>query len=206
MRRFLLLFLFLIPLPTHATTPCNPNHPTVTFEAYAGDIQLLMDGYFLWDGVDCWWTPGVITTSFWMDTPLHYTTRALWQSEGVMESTAEWKGISLSEVAGGIALNSCAYDGQLAHIRPPNFDWIAVKVVDCANRLHTYYHAVPVDSALELNYALAESLGIVDHVNNGGGIGLYGMEVCLTELSLCSGNGVDYKNWFLDHVQYEVHL
>jgi len=121
-----------------------------------------------------------------------------------MESTAAWKGIDLSDVSGAIAINSCSYDGSLAHIRPPNFDWIAVKVVDCVARVHAWYHSIPVDSALELNYALAESLGITDHTNENGGIGMYNVSVCLTDLSLCQENAVQYKEWFLTHVQFEI--
>ena len=138
-----------------------------------------------------------------MDTPTYYSTRAICQADGVIEATAALKGLSLLDVAGGIAINSCDYDGQIAHVRPPNGHWTRVRVVDCVKREHAYYHSVTVWSALELSYQLALQFNVIDH-NPGGGVGMYDFEVCLSEtLDNCHGIGVPYRDWFIESIRYE---
>ena len=175
--------------------PCSTQMPTVAFEGgYSGDPADLRAGYFVRDLAGCWWTPRLLTYGFWDATPLVFSTRAIWQADGVIEATAAMKGIDLSDVAGGIAINSCAHDGETAWLTFPDAHSIETRIVDCAYREHVYYRTRSLHSALEVSYDIAEQNGILTHVPEGGGVGMFGVVVCIRDtLAECIDAPVDYN-------------
>lgn len=198
-----LLFILLL----YAATPSNAARlPIVTFRGYDGALEDLVEGYLVDDSADLWFTPGLLTwQAYRRSAPVSFTTRAIWQSAGVLEATAAYNNVNLSDVAGGIALIACTDVGRTAWIQPPGGHWLKTRVADCTQRWHSYYHVVYVQSAVELQYSLAEQLNATGY-NAQGGVGIWGMRVCMVEAhpeSACAGNAVDFTNWWLGVVDFE---
>lgn len=198
MKTFLILVLFLIISPhrTHANE-CHDQLPTVTFAGWEGDHAALRRGFYIWDEVDCWHIPPMPLVD--RNTPTYFETRAIWMSEGVIEVSATFNGLDMNGVEGFVALLNCDLVGRTIMIRPPGGQWIRVRVADCVMPEHEFYHAVYVDSGLELSWELAHRFGAFDQQNPGGGVGIYGFEVCLVDI--CSGDPVNYTEWYLDEVR-----
>lgn len=201
-----ILFLFFFPFLPHlyASESCSPTYPTVTFAGWSGSYADLERGFFVLDGAGCWWTPPSLSLVDSEDqTPRYYETRAIWMADGVIEVSAAFNGLTMDGVDGFVALLNCDLVGSDAWIRPGGGDWVRVRVADCAAPEHEYYHAVYVDSGLELSYELAQHYGAFDHINEFGGVGLYAFEVCL-EANPCVGTPINYTEWYLDEVHKEL--
>lgn len=200
--KLLLIALFLFPfaLPASADN-CSDKLPTVTFAGWHGNDAALEDGYFVYDDHHCWYVPQDIPLVEWLpETPAHYSTRAIWMADGVIEISATFNQLTMEGVEGFVALTDCSRVGSDIWVRPPQQEWARVRVADCAMPEHEYFHIVYVDSGIELSYELAQHWGVINHRNPDGGIGVYGFEVCLTALDLCNGTPVDYRQWYLDTV------
>jgi hypothetical protein len=195
----LVLLFILFASPASARTL-----PIVTFRGYDGDIADLREGYLVDDTVDLWLTPGLPSRhTYYTPSPVHFSTRALWQNRGVMQASARYNGVDLSDVAGGIALMSPTDVGRFAFVRAHGGDWTATRVGDTVNRLHLYYHVATVRSAVELSYELAEQLGVLGY-NAHGGVGAWEFEVCVSnDLSACAGAPIPYTDWFLSVLRFE---
>ena len=196
-----LLFILLITHPSSAATL-----PVVTFRGYEGELSDLVQGYLVDDTADLWYTPGLLTwQAYRRQAPHYFSTRAIWQSDGVLEATAQYNGVDLSDVAGGIALIACTDVGRTAWIQPPGGHWLKTRVADCTHRLHSYFHVVNVQSAVELQYSLAEQLNATGY-NARGGVGIWGMNVCMTDghpESACAGQAVNFTDWWLGVIDFE---
>jgi hypothetical protein len=200
--RFLILAL---TVPLAAQSACD-GHPVVTFAGWRGDTAALVDGFCVRDEAGAfYWQEGLPDANTHNSLPVHFETRAIWQSGGVIEATAAMNGVDLAGYAGAVALNPCAWVGSSVYVRPNATEaWMRVVVADCVRREHLEYHAVAVESGIELGWELAQQLGVTTHVNEWGGVGMYDFEVCagIPEMD-CAGTPVNYTAWYLDTVRYE---
>lgn len=90
------------------------------------------DGYF-WHGTEVW-VPGYITVETWFTpSPDHFTGKAVYYAQGLMEATAEWRGMSLDGFVGGVALMSPSDVGETVYIKFREWEGPFL-VVDCARR------------------------------------------------------------------------
>lgn len=188
--------LFLMP-----SSPCQ-NTPDVTFLHYTGDWNELVDGYCMGDpSGGQWWVPGLIDWRMYSNTqsPQHFTTRALWQAQGVIEETAGIRGMKLDDVFDGVSLLLPSDVGRTGWVRVPGGQWYRVRSADAAAREHLWYHVFIVHSGIELGYELAQELGAM-------GGGLWNLEVCMTEgdpNASCTGQPADFEDWFRTVLRYE---
>lgn len=194
----LIFFALSFPLPTRATE-CHDTIPTVTFAGWTGESSELRRGFFVWDEVNCWKIPSLPLVDYSQHTPPYFETRAIWQSSGVIEVSAAFNGLDMNGVDGFVALNNCDLVGSDVSVRAPGHNWLRVRVADCVMPVHEYYHAVYVGSGIELSWELAHHYGAFDQDNPGGGVGIYGFEVCVVEP--CSGTPVNYTEWYLEQVR-----
>lgn len=194
----LICLLFLFPSPAHAIT-CSSTVPTITFAGWSGDTIALRRGFYVWDESNCWYIPSLPMVDINQNTPAYFETRAIWMAAGVIEVSATLNGLDMNGVEGFVALLNCDLVGTDVWVRPnASSAWSRVRIADCVMPEHEYFHAVYVDSGLELSYELAQRFGAFEQQNPGGGVGIYGFEVCLTEIGQCAGTPVNYSDWFLD--------
>ena len=117
---------------------------------------------------------------------------------GCDRSLSQFQRTGYERVEGFVALLNCDLVGDDVWIRPDAAaGWIRVRIADCSMDEHQYYHAVYVESGLELSYELAQRFGLFEHISEGGGVGMYHFEVCRLEQG-CSGSPVNYTDWYLD--------
>ena len=189
-----------------AATPTEARDvPIVTFRGYDGELTELRDGFYLDDSVNLWWIDGLVNHhTYYTPSPTYFHTRAIWMSPGVMTASAQYNGVDLSDVAGGVALMSPSDVGKTVFVRVPGGEWLTVRVGDTVQRIHMEFHIEIVDSGIELDYELAQRTGVLTHVNQYGGVGMYGFEVCTASSPAhCTGQPVDYETWFTSMVRYE---
>lgn len=201
MRRLWIILLVLFGIfPIQAQESICNGLPIVTFDGWQGDLNALLGGFCVDDTQNLYYQPGLPTWQSHNGVPLYFTTRAIWQAQGVIERTAAFNGVNLDGYEGAVALNSCAMVGNTVWVRRNATErWIRAIDADCSANAHVYYHAVAVGSGIELSYQLAEAFGEFDTP----GIGLYGFEVCTGNPdSDCLSNPVDYSQWFLENVQF----
>lgn len=177
--------------------------PVVSFFGYDGNLDDLLDGYC----VEGYYIPALITGDFYYKEPPHdFVTRALFQTDGLLEQTAAMNNIDWSNCDGLIALMSPATLGWRMYIQMPDSDqWYCVIQADVVKREHYYFHVVWHQSALELNYDLAEHLGVVDMVNPDKSRYTYGMRVCIVSENpqdVCVGEAPNFIDWFWENVRY----
>lgn len=176
------------------------NLPIVGFDGWRGDLSPLLDGFCVDDGVDLWYQEGLPTWRSHNDVPVYFSTRAIWQSQGVIERSAAYNGVILDGFEGAVALNSCEMVGSTVWIRRNNAEaFLRTVAADCAHVAHVYYHSVYVDSGIELQYELAQRLGMFEAET----VGIYGFEVCtVLDVNQCVGQPVDYREWFLTNLRF----
>jgi hypothetical protein len=189
LRRLALLVLFLLPCPAQAQA-CEGQQVV-----YEGDLSVLRGGYCQM-GLRI---PGLVSKRTYFTTPPQFfSTRALYQAEGVMEETARSKGYDGLEDY--VALMPPMMDGAHAFIQPPNTGyWIPVRVVDAVKRQDYYLETVWMSSGIELSYSLAERLGVIGMTNENGDRYMWGLKVCIANEhpdDVCTGEPVDYTAWF----------
>lgn len=178
------------------------EYPEIGLWHYDGDESLLYDGYT----VDGHFTPGYITRATWyLPPPKHFTTRALYQVRGLIDETARIRGIDTSDVDGLVSLMSPSALGWTMYVRPVETErWWRVRNTDGVGIAHYYFHAVTLDSGIELSYELAEAMDVIEWINDDGTRYRY-VEVCITDAfpdESCPGAPVDFAEWFLDVVRY----
>jgi hypothetical protein len=205
LRKLILSLLLILPASAVAQADCN-GFPIVTFSGWSGEMAALRHGFCVQDETGAlYWQDGLPDWNSHNQMPVYFQTRAIWQSRGVIEQTAALNGVDLTPFDGAVALNSCALVGSTVYVRQNATErWIEVVVADCVKRDHLHYHTVAVESGIELQWELAEALGVTTHINEWGGVGMYGFEVCLgLPMVDCIGTPVDYTDWYLEHVMYE---
>lgn len=179
------------------------NLPSVNIFGYEGSLSDLENGYC----IDGYYIPGLITNSFfYTQPPQFFASRALYQEKGLLELSASEAGLSDDDVEGFIASCSPSTLGWKAYIRLDNeSEWIPVRQADSVKREHYYFHAYWNLSCLELNYDLAERLGIVNHVNEDGTRYKFGVQVCFSNENpeeICQGEPTDMTEWFKENVRF----
>jgi len=143
----------------------DAQSPKCPYEAYSpacddGDIY---DGEYWW-GI--WWVPSLIPESAWRTPIPRYTSgRAVWYAAGVMEATAEYRGIPLDGTLGGVALMSPSDIGKTVYINGP-LGWEGpFVVVDCAQ----YEDAWPIiryrKEVVEVSWGTKERWGMISPVD-----------------------------------------
>lgn len=186
--RLLLAALLLLPLPLHAAPCAAGQTDTATPSGYCAY------GY---------WIPGEITLgAYLLPPPTYFSTRTLYYAQGLMEETARIKGYDMQE--NYCALLSPAAVGWRIWIRLPGQDWIPCRVVDDVARDDYWFHAVIDHSGIEISYALAQQLGVIDWLNPDGSR-YPALDVCATESDpngVCTGTPMDYEAWFMANVDF----
>ncbi len=175
--------------------------PDVSQFGWDGDLSQLIDGYC----VEGRYTPDLITREFYNQSPPNvFETRALYQSEGLLEETAALNQLRWDDKRGLIALMSPATVGWAMNIQlPESSEWIPVIQADNVKREHYYDHVIWNQSGLELNYALAQELGVIERVNEDGSRYRYGVKVCIYGNALdCTDDPISFVDWFKDNVRY----
>ena len=110
-----------------------------------------LDGY--WFHTNC--IPGIVTKDFWLSpSPSHYVGYASGYSEGMMETVAANRGLSLNGTWGGVATMFCGDIGRTVYLRPrPEGRWQGpYLVVDCSAREHLYFNVVLNKFAVEVDF------------------------------------------------------
>ena len=135
---------------------CPRGAPESFSQACAQD-DTPIDGYWQWD----YWVPGLVRVrSQFLELPLVYGGRAVWYAPGVMEATAEARGLSLLAYVDGVASMSCADLGLPLWIdRGFGYEGPFL-VVDCPQLDDIYSVVVHREEAIEVGWRTAEEWGI----------------------------------------------
>lgn len=198
---WVLLFIFAvvakIESPALAQTRCRID---VGMFGYAGDLSDLEGGYCVLGG---WYIPGLVTKSFYYTPPpQHFITRALYQSEHLLEESASLHGYSGDEDY--VALLSPSTAGWKAFVRiVGTADYVPVRVVDSVRREHMAY-ALYTRSGVELSYALAERLGAIEW-QNADGSRYPDTEICIADANpeaVCATEATDFYRWMLTNIRF----
>lgn len=150
---------------------------------------------------------GLITIESWNITlPAYAKGNVVWYSPDLMEATAQAQGIDLSQYVDGVALMSCQDFGQVVWIKRPGYDWEGpFIVVDCAKRQHMFAAIYYNGEIAEVGFKTAERWGMV-HIENGERIVssyvALDVEIYKGSAPPQGGDSVDYRNWWLDQVQF----
>lgn len=142
--------------------------------------------------------PGLVSErTYNTPPPQHFTTRALYQAEGVMEATARLNGFDGTEDY--IALMPPMTRGWHVFLRRnPAEVWRGVRVVDVVKREDYYMSSILMHSGVELSWTLATEWGVQGLTNAQGDRYLWGLELCIANErpdDFCTGEAVDYEAW-----------
>ncbi len=113
------------------------------------------------------WVPGLITyqTQF-LILPDLFSGNAVFYAPGVMEATAEYRGLSLNNYLGGVALPTCAAIGRSVWLKRMDRSWEGpYLVVDCAKRGDLYGVAIVREESVEVDFKTALRWGMVKNTN-----------------------------------------
>ena len=207
MKRLLLTVILAVICVLYMATPvASRGYPIVSFQPYHGSYDDLLNGYWFDDSLQWWWNDGLPSRhTYYMPAPIHFSTRALWQSPNMIQHTAAYNGVDLSDVIDGLSLMSPADVGKTVWVRVPGGVWIRSRNADAVWREHAIYHILYNDSGLEMGYILAEQTGVLTYRTPYGGIGMPGVEVCVTEgdpHAVCAGAPVDYSTWWESNLRF----
>jgi hypothetical protein len=113
-----------------------------------------INGFWSWGEV---WVPGYISVETWFTpAPDHFSGRVVFYSQGIMEATAAWRGLSLDGYIDGVSLMSPADIGHKVWIK---FDGIwegPFLVVDCARRGDMWPIIMHREEAVEVGWETAQ--------------------------------------------------
>lgn len=169
----------------------------VPLTSYEGSMRLLDAGFC----IDGFYFERLIDRRFWYQPPpTHIKTRFLYQSEGVIDLTAQERGLNMEGVEGYVAIYTPSMTGWKIWIRPDSESaWMPVRVADVAAHEHAQYHVQVLKSGFEVSYEIAAAWGIPDMNTDERGLYLWDAEICLTESDpngVCSGEAEDLVQWF----------
>jgi hypothetical protein len=140
--------------------------PASTADAADLDGGTWLYGGYQWvDGVT--WVPGLISMETWFTpAPEHSRGAAVFYGPGMMEGTARWRGMDLSNYLGGVALMSPADIGQTVWLKRPGEAWEGpYLVVDCAARQDMWPVIMARGEVVEVDFDTATRWGMVTPVN-----------------------------------------
>jgi hypothetical protein len=182
----------ILPMEMRATDMggCPEGAPESYGPACAQD-DTLIDGYWQWG----FWVPGLIRNeSQFLDLPLVMTGRAVWYVAGVMEATAEVRGLSLRGYLDGVASMSCA-DLGLPYWIDRGFGWEGpYLVVDCPQLDDVYSVVVHREEVVEVGWRTAQRWVIED--------GGWDVRVSRVPSAEIDSSMVPLRPWFLQAVRF----
>ncbi len=164
----LMLTFFFPPIPALADDHC-------WIESAWADCNdsNLFNGYW-WRGEG--FVPGMITReTHFLAAPPYTMGMAVYYAEGLMEATAHYRGLDLSDYVDGVAMMSCADIGQTVWIRRYRHQWLLPDypdanerfdwegpflVVDCAEWDDHYAIAVFREEVIEVGWKTAQRWGM----------------------------------------------
>jgi len=157
MRRIILvLLLYILFAPNYSVfaDDCWGEHADPSC-----DNNNVIDGYW-WR--DRHWIPGYPTVNSWFSvTPDWQLGSSVFYAPKVMESTAEWRGMSLNGYLDGVSMLSCSDIGEDVWLKRSNEQWEGpFLVVDCAMRGDIYGAIVVRDEIVEVGFKTAERWGM----------------------------------------------
>lgn len=186
---------FLSPFVPNPTPPPN----TVDCQPHA------VNGYSL---------PGWVTNNTWYREMPQYTTgKAVWYAPHLMETTAQFRGMSLDGFMGGVATNSVGMMGKVIWLKRPGLSWEGpYLVVDVGQRNHAYHQAINVGTIVEVDFETAARWGIVTKTTGGKGYRVnywavkdVQMWVGLEPPNMAAGSAmpdpINYHDWYLQNAQ-----
>jgi hypothetical protein len=170
----------------------------------------LLDGYW-WNklGKD-WWIPVYPSLRSWflpvyVKEPEVMSGNAMYYAPGVMEATAEWRGLSLDGFKDGISLMSPADIGSTVWIYTKDRGWYGpLLVVDCARQGDIYPLVYYMHEVAELGAKTAKDLGLV--TAKGQRLKSKLEDILVTkmnpsEVDLNNINAVDFKTWWISNLE-----
>jgi hypothetical protein len=183
-----IFFTVVPPQPIAVTTDCKPHY---------------LDNYYL---------PAWVTNDTWYREMPQYTIgKAVWYAPGIMNATAEYRGMSLEGFKGGVATNSVSMMGKTVWLKRQGLDWEGpFLVVDVGQRNHAYHQAVNVKSIVEVDFKTAIEWGIVsynsnakkDYVINKWFEGNVEMWVGLKAPDWIDGKPIVYSEWYEKNAEF----
>jgi hypothetical protein len=154
---------------TEAGKGCPANYDE--WDSPACDDGNPIDGYW---GNHQTWIPGLIRNSSWfLVTPPVVHGKAAWYAPGIMEATAEVRGLSLEGFVDGVSGTTCSdlgltyWIGHVAYWGVTTWEGPFL-VVDCARRGDLYGVIVSRGEAVEVGFETAERWGLVRGHRYGG--------------------------------------
>jgi hypothetical protein len=131
--------------------------------------------------------------------------RAVYQAKNLLEETARDHKYSGDEDY--IAFVMPAAIGWHGFIQmPDDATWYPVRVADVSRREDLYMEAVYMGACIELNYDMAQLLGVVDHINADGSRYVWGVRFCAAEANpelVCTGAPTSFVGWFKSILRFE---
>jgi hypothetical protein len=163
-----------------------------------GDVT---NGYWWFDE---FWIPGYPDQDSWFTgMPPYASGGAVFYAPGVMEATAELRELSLEGYVDGVALMSPADIGSVVWIKRDEWEGPFL-VVDCARRGDFYPVAVRRDEVVEVGFETAKKWGMAYGQYGNWGAHTWKIEVEVSKIppEYLSWEPVDYREWFLDMVEF----
>ena len=181
------------------------------FQIWPPDDDDPYNGYY-WTAGGGEWIPGMISNRTWfLPAPVHYVGKAAFYAPGLMEATADLRGLSLEGFVDGVSLMSPADIGSVVWIRRPGHEWEGPFLsVDSARRSDLYGVVVHRGEAVEVGFETARSWGMV----SGRAGSWIAHSWIIPEVEIWKGRcpppdlGIpeDYRAWFLDRIQFVYHF
>lgn len=196
MKKYLLIIAFLALLLISAT--CFEECDLIEC-----DNNNVIDGYW-WRGS---WIPGLPTyESQFLELPDLFSGIAVFYGPNVMEGTAEYRGLSLDNYLGGVALPTCSGIGSPVWIKRIEKEWEGpYLVVDCAQRNDLYGVAVIRAEAVEVDFNTAVRWGMAEqYLDYSWGILKWNEDVIVSKYppNCILGDPVNLKEWIEPRIEY----
>lgn len=170
-----------------------------------------VDGY-----CDRWgnYVPGYITNRWWMTgTPQYTSGRMVFYHPGVMQATAEYRGIDYDDCVGGVSLMSPIDIGRKVWIKV-NDEWHGpFCVVDCAKKGDMYSVVVYRQEVIEVDFSFAEQMGmatLLDDITHDYEVHEWYLDVEVwlppadyqTQEPNPAGDPIHYPTWWFENAEY----
>jgi len=193
------------PLPQTTATPTVPATPRGLGSPNMDIPNYLYDGY--------WWrdetfVPGYISVETWFTpAPISIRGRAVYYAPGVMEATANVRGMSLDGYVDGVSLMSPADIGRKVWIKRAGGWEGPFLVVDCARRGDMWPIIVGRQEVVEVGFKTAVAWGMARSM---GGAGWKAIRWSTDQVQVyiaskpppIAVNPADYSEWFLERATY----
>lgn len=157
-----------------------------------------INGYWWFD----FWIPGLPDVDSWFRGWQAWNKgNAVYYAPGVMEATAEVRGISLQGTLGAVSALSCADMGHRVYLRAPSLgvDWEGpYVVVDCGQRNDIFGNVVVRGEVVELGWETWVRWGA-------SGMRVEDVEVSKVHPSMLHGEPIDFPAWWGSQVTFSTY-